>query len=148
MNSAHGDAVLNEIQMLLHQHVANIEREDAGLLPVNSLWLWGGGEYVIPSLQPYTTVMANEPLLRGLAGERCQALPDSAEYLPKQGNCLLVLNDMDAAQFERKWVMPLLAMLKNDKVQKLVLHLEQEQGVTRYELHRQDLWKFWRTWGR
>jgi hypothetical protein len=53
---------------------------------------------------------------------------------------------MDALQFEQKWAAPLLSMLKNNKVQKLVLHLEQEQHVTSFELRRQDLWKIWRKW--
>jgi hypothetical protein len=36
--------VLNEIQMLLHTHPVNEARIHAGLPPVNSLWLWGGGD--------------------------------------------------------------------------------------------------------
>ena len=34
----------NEIQMFLHQHDRNSARLRDGLLPVNSLWFWGGGE--------------------------------------------------------------------------------------------------------
>jgi hypothetical protein len=34
---------LNELQMLLHEHPVNQAREARGELPVNSLWLWGGG---------------------------------------------------------------------------------------------------------
>ncbi len=33
----------NEVQMLLHTHAINAEREDAGLLAVNSFWLSGCG---------------------------------------------------------------------------------------------------------
>jgi hypothetical protein len=146
MNSAPYAAMLNEIQMLLHQHAVNSEREEAELLPVNSVWLWGGGIYESPSLQPYAAVMADDPLARGLAGEHCRSVPDSAEYLPQQDTGLVVLEEMDALQFEQKWAAPLLSMLKNNKVQKLVLHLEQEQHVTSFELRRQDLWKIWRKW--
>jgi hypothetical protein len=146
MNSAPFAAMLNEIQMLLHQHATNIEREEAGLLPVNSVWLWGGGIHAASSMQPYAVVMADDLLAKGLAGERCQAVPDSAEHLPQQDTGLVVLEDMDALQFEQKWAAPLLSMLKNNKVQKLVLHLEQEQAVASFELQRQDLWKFWRPW--
>lgn len=35
--------LLNEMQMFLHQHEVNQEREHRGLLPINSLWFWGGG---------------------------------------------------------------------------------------------------------
>lgn len=36
-------ALINELQMLLHDHPVNQSREARGSLPVNSLWLWGGG---------------------------------------------------------------------------------------------------------
>src|SRR3569832_1817754 len=34
---------LNEVQMLLHDHPVNLAREARGALPINALWLWGGG---------------------------------------------------------------------------------------------------------
>ncbi len=146
VNSAQYATMLNEIQMLLHQHAANMTREEAGLLPLNSVWLWGAGSYDLPALQPYTVVLADEPLVKGLAGMLCQPLPDSAEYLPQQGNCLVVLDVKDEPQIRQNWAMPLLDMLKSNKVQKLVLHLEQEQAVVSVALKRYDLWKFWRRW--
>jgi len=36
--------LLNETQMILHDHAVNRRRAQQGLLPVNSLWLWGAGE--------------------------------------------------------------------------------------------------------
>jgi hypothetical protein len=36
-------ALLNEAQILLHQHPLNGGRRERGLPPVNSLWFWGGG---------------------------------------------------------------------------------------------------------
>jgi hypothetical protein len=36
-------SLLNEAQIALHNHPRNQERIAAGLLPVNSLWFWGGG---------------------------------------------------------------------------------------------------------
>jgi hypothetical protein len=35
--------VLNEIQMLLHSHPLNEARDARGAVPINSVWLWGGG---------------------------------------------------------------------------------------------------------
>lgn len=40
-------AMLTEVQMLLHDHPVNARREARGQVPVNALWLWGGG--VLPS---------------------------------------------------------------------------------------------------
>ncbi|GLQ45699.1 hypothetical protein GCM10007862_07500 [Dyella lipolytica] len=46
--------LLNEVQVLLHQHPVNADRRARGLPPVNSLWLWGGG--TLP--QRVTTTLA------------------------------------------------------------------------------------------
>lgn len=35
--------LVSEIEMALHDHEVNLKREADGQLPVNSLWLWGGG---------------------------------------------------------------------------------------------------------
>ena len=39
-------SLMNEIQMLLHEHPVNRRRERARLLPVNGWWLWGFGDGV------------------------------------------------------------------------------------------------------
>jgi len=41
-------AWLNEVQMLLHDHPVNLAREARGELPINALWLWGGGYLPVP----------------------------------------------------------------------------------------------------
>lgn len=35
--------LINEMQMFMHAHEINHNRIESGLLPVNSLWFWGGG---------------------------------------------------------------------------------------------------------
>ena len=59
--------LLNEVQVLLHQHPRNAERRTRGLPPVNSLWLWGGG--TLPSLvrTPLRGVISDDVLLGALA---------------------------------------------------------------------------------
>jgi len=37
-------SLMNEIQMLLHEHPVNQRREQARLLPVNGWWIWGFGD--------------------------------------------------------------------------------------------------------
>jgi hypothetical protein len=58
--------LLNEIQMLLHPHPVNVLREQRGLLPINSIWLWGEGEapHVIA---PSPRLEANGALAKGLS---------------------------------------------------------------------------------
>ena len=73
-------AVLNEVQMLLHEHPVNDAREARGALPVNSVWLWGGGTLVKPARTPYACVLSGDPVARGLAlaaGARHEPVPGS-----------------------------------------------------------------------
>ncbi len=54
-----------ELQTCLHEHEANLRREAEGLMPVNSVWLWGGGmapEKKVALLPPF---FGAEPLLQG-----------------------------------------------------------------------------------
>jgi hypothetical protein len=38
-------SVMNEIQMLLHEHPVNARRASSRSLPINALWLWGFGTF-------------------------------------------------------------------------------------------------------
>ena len=60
-------AYLNEIQMLWHTAEPNLQREAAGQLTVNGLWLSGGGPLPAPVPQRITQVMGDCLLLQGLA---------------------------------------------------------------------------------
>lgn len=55
----------SEIEMALHDHPVNVERELKGRQPVNSLWMWGGGCAPEPSVDPHPPLFADDPLLRG-----------------------------------------------------------------------------------
>src|SRR5262249_25463081 len=51
-------ALMNEAQVLLHQHPVNTEREARGTLAVNSVWFWGGGTLAAPEARPFSMVLA------------------------------------------------------------------------------------------
>lgn len=57
--------LVSEIEMALHDHEANLEREAAGLSPINSLWLWGGGYASDQSTRPSLPLISDDPLLLG-----------------------------------------------------------------------------------
>ena len=59
--------MLTEVQMLLHEHPVNNQRMEDGLLPVNSLWCWGGHPVAEPLLPTATRVYADDAFCRGLA---------------------------------------------------------------------------------
>ena len=139
--------LLNEIQMLLHEHPVNQVRESAGQLSVNSLWFSGGGILPGVCITGIKTVFADQPLAKGLA-KMAQVphfpLPDNTMGLQNvAGNdVLLVVEHARAA--EQKWFSPLLAVLKARKTKQLVFHFAVRDQVLSVTVTPNDLWKFWR----
>ena len=73
-------SLMNEIQMLLHEHPVNARRERARQLPVNAWWLWGFGADAPPQSSVAATaglpaadgwsLETDDPWLRALWGAR------------------------------------------------------------------------------
>ncbi len=57
--------ILSEIEMSLHEHPVNAEREQRGRQPVNSLWLWGGGIAPEQITRPQPPLFSDDALLTG-----------------------------------------------------------------------------------
>jgi hypothetical protein len=77
-------SLMNEIQMLLHEHPLNQHRERTRLLPVNAWWLWGFGK----TPQDASVVQcahwdlhSDDPWLRGLWHTQGIAARDVAQVL-------------------------------------------------------------------
>jgi len=158
-------ARLNDIQMLLHGHAVNEEREKAGELPINSVWLWGGGKLPDALRAPFNAVWSRDPFAAGLAqAARIAArdLPDSAAGLLRasasEGVNLIVLDRLRApaqygdahgwraglAQLERDWFAPLLEALRQERIGMLSLHAPGPAGALSVEVTHGDLRRFWR----
>jgi hypothetical protein len=59
-------ALINEMQMLLHEHPVNAGRAARGAPAVNSVWLWGfGGVGDVPAL-PLPVLYTDDPWLEGM----------------------------------------------------------------------------------
>jgi hypothetical protein len=137
-------ALLNEMQMALHEHPVNETRE----LPVNSVWLWGAGTLPPAVSGPWRSVSATEPLALGLAraaGIASRATAGAAHAwladLPAEGRHLAVLEGA-AAALEEDWFAPLLAALKDGRVGMVTLHVPDAGACV--ETTRADLRRFWR----
>lgn len=139
---------LNEVQMLLHQHSVNERREAEGKLPVNSLWLWGGGVLQTGLEQPYTAVFSHDPLATGLAGVAARPLPNGLNaLLPQRSDRNLLV--LDWAEYgwhalEQQWFFPIKTALKRGVVKRLEIHIAHGAGVSRCTVTQGDLLKFWR----
>lgn len=127
--------ILNEIQIMLHASTVNVEREQRGQLPINSLWFWGGGRLPRSTTLSWSQVWSNEPIsmaLTRLAGGLPKNTPSSFEdwrkLADKSGEHLVIFTDVhdatlysDAAHcqqilqgLEKNWMHPLwLALKKN-----------------------------------
>ncbi len=158
-------ARLNDAQMLLHGHAINMAREEAGLLPINGVWAWGGGKLQSALSAPFAAVWSDAALALGLAqAARIAAytLPDGAADLLRRGGSegvgLVLLDGLrKAAQYgdadgwrkhledlERDWFAPLLEALAQGRVGMVSLHALGPEGVHTAEVTRGDLRRFWR----
>jgi hypothetical protein len=143
--------ILNEMQMLLHEHPVNQAREANGELPVNSLWLSGGGvmlEKLMSDDKKNSKVIFTDNLLvKGMALATdlpCFDLPENTKALSNsaQEDVWLVMDNADDA--ESRWFAPLLAGLREGKIRQLSLNIALADSMLNVLIEPRDLWKFWR----
>lgn len=146
--------ILNEIQMLMHEHPVNQEREKNGELAVSSVWVSGGGE-----LPPKSALKVNEEVLLAehpiYAGVACLV---QKKYLPlqeiestirqkKQAEMRMRLeskNLMQPINAFPSWWHFYLECLKKRSINYLVLNLGLHDMTLTAEISLLDLFKFWR----
>jgi len=148
--------VLNEIQMALYGHALYQAQEARGVLPVNSVWLWGGGR-ATSLAKPFVRVHGESELAMTFAkAAGIPFAPTSVEQV-EHGNVLYVWEGLSAAlrrgdfhawresvaRFEQDGLKPLLELLAQGKIDRITLDATQEEGSRRYELTRAMLWKVW-----
>jgi hypothetical protein len=154
-------AFLNEVQMLFHEHPVNQARERRGEPAINSIWPWGGGYLPGQIMTTVSRVIADHPLLRGLArlgGVPCRGVPGNAADLMVESPCgvqLVWLDRLERScrygemetwydgirQLEQAWFKPLLDMLAEGRIGRLDLY---PVDAGRYVITRRRLWCFWK----
>lgn len=146
-NAGYWKRIMNEMQMLLHEHPVNQAREARGELAVNSVWLSGQGYLPEkPQRQAYTAVHAQQPLARGLgalSGAAVHDLPSLETYLAvSDDNSLLLLDSVatDCAE----WLRALRSALRAGRLRQLTLSLVLRDRTLVARLEPLDAWKFWR----
>ena len=149
--------VLNEIQMALHGHALYQAHEARGVLPINSVWLWGGGRAVALA-RPFDRFYGDSELAMAFAqaadipysnvsGE--QGMVEEVLYVWEGLGAALRRGDFHAwreavLKLERDHLAPLLRSLAAGDIQRITLDVPQEEGSRRYELTRAMLWKIWK----
>lgn len=153
--------LLSEIQMLLYAHPVNAEREQQGEFPVNSLWLWGGGQY--KTIESHIDlVYADDTLVADVVtvtDTEHRALPiklHDKDLVNRQS--LIILTDQlhaiktkdvfywfDCLQrFENNILAPLLGMLANGSIDSLIVHSDTIELTLDSRVLCRVSWKFWR----
>lgn len=149
--------IINEAQVLLHNHPLNVAREEAGKPAANSLWPWGAGALPASATAPASPVHSDHPLARGLArlaGAPCREVPRGDIV---EGGFVLLETLADAAQcldihawrgaigeLETSWFRPLLAALNSGRLKRLRLTALGDEGIAEVHVEAGQLWKFWR----
>ena len=132
---------LTELEMLLHAHPVNQQRQLRGRATVDGVWLWGGGEQpVLPMLRdgPFQQVFDDRLLMKRLADPHCEPIPADWPALRTklaEGDNLLTLMDLDRIQtygdthawlerlpiLDERWFQPLLEAYETRQIASLSL---------------------------
>ena len=155
---------LNEIQMLLHGQPSNQRRESRGELPINSVWLWGGGRRAAVPGRHFSHVAAGNVLALAL-GARAGAAPAALDFIAvarphvtggPHAQVLIVAETPAArhgdypawreelAEIERAWFAPLLSALRRRILEHLAVVVLHPRACLRFDVSVVDLLKFWR----
>jgi hypothetical protein len=108
--------LLNEVQVVLHQHPVNAQRRARGLPPVNSVWLWGGGALPSRVTTSLAGVIGDDLLLLALArraGIAVQSRNESSVVVAKAG-WLIDLQDQNVDVIAQTWMASLQALSKRE----------------------------------
>jgi hypothetical protein len=139
--------LINEIQMLLHEHPVNQVREGRGELPVNSLWFSACGVRPANVQAAERRVFSDYPLMTGLArtaGLERHALPADARAMFKQTGEHVVVALSQLEQADQQWFAPLLNALASRTARRIDLHFAVRGQVLSVRVHWYDLLRWWR----
>jgi hypothetical protein len=148
-NAPKWKAILNEIQMLLHDHPVNEIRESNGNVILNSIWLSGGGMMPLFNniLYDVDLVISNEVLNQGLAkwaNKPLQTLPNSLDKVFQSNRQHVRLKLTHTGQSDATWFEPILSGLRKRKIEQLTLNLGFYERTFVVVIKPLDICKFWR----
>ena len=137
--------LLNEAQVMLHNHPVNAERSKRGLMPVNSLWIWGGGALPDFVRSTFTHVRSPDQIVHALARQaKVPVIDDDAslDVAVDASRVLLDLSDMrEEGALERDWLAPIHEAVLQRRVASVEVRFE--DGL-RHLWRRAHRWRFWR----
>jgi hypothetical protein len=136
-------ALLNDAQIVLHNHPRNARRVASGRPPINSLWFWGGGALPDRVASAYAEAQTSDATLHSLsAAAGMSTQPLAGQFSPPTVPTLIDLRSsrsMDAVA--SGWILPAIRSLGEGRVESVLLDLE---DGARFLLLRSHRWRVWR----
>ncbi len=141
------DRLVGELQLLLHESPMNRQREEQGLLPVNSIWFWGGGHAPRVYEATLPLLYSDDPLYLGCWRSMCSPANhwpgETGRLVPElPWSCVAVV---PAGRTEPALLDKMLCMAKRrlarGQIRRLTLVFS---DGSRLRLHRRQLFQFWR----
>lgn len=156
--------LMTELQMLLHTHPVNEQRERQGKLPINSLWFWGGGPlYSSMAITDQTpdhsvtdtgtssgTVYADDKFTRAACADlhmSCKSLEEFDPLLCEESlivdtriaNAIFARNESEMhrviEQIDQQWLQPISQRISKSEIQKLeIINEDGDKGVLTRDL--------------
>lgn len=140
--------LLNEAQVVLHNHPVNAARIARGAVPINSLWFWGAGRLPGGARSRCARVMTADPVLialtrlgGGLDDPFDPAGLEAALRAAGTGDLGIDLRTARASVLERDWLQPLDALLRGGGCEAIELAFVSGQRATVRARHRRRFWR-------
>ena len=138
-------SLLNEAQVVLHNHPWNAKRVAAGKPPINSLWFWGAGTLPTQVRSACASVESSDDVLEAFAtaaGCRLRALSPAFAPDDIDADRLVDLRGQrDPAVLSRDWLMPAIAAMARRRISAIRLDFPDVAGL---QLRPGQRWRFWR----
>lgn len=134
--------LLNEAQVILHNHPVNAQRAAAGKLPVNTLWFWGEGRMPDHVRSAVTQLRTGDVLLHALAARANVPCNTDSRVETLPSGAVVDLRDITQGEvLDTHWIAPLMQRVAHGDFDTLMLDFG-EGLILRWQAgHR---WRFWR----
>jgi hypothetical protein len=138
-------ALLNETQIVLHQHPFNAARQERGLPAINALWVWGGGALPdrvrIAAARVFSDDDAWCDHAHAASVDAAPLPPRFDKGTPNAAGLYDLRHLRDLKRFQEDWLRPALAALIERRIAALVL--DAADGV-RLRVTAAQRWRIWR----
>ena len=136
--------LLNEAQVILHNHPVNAERARRGIAPVNSVWFWGAGRLPDWVRTTHSVVVSSDEIVHALAELSDVPVSDGlAQALDRTSAETQLLVDLGrpAAAAESSWQERIQRALAERVIAEVGLKFASGE---RYRYRHGHRWRFWR----